>query len=388
MILPEEWVENCIEAYLYQQHTKTQLIYVLTLIVVTLCLAITPFIYIDISIQESGVIRPVVEKTDIRSSISELVDSVFVKEGDIVKKGDILLRFRTNSSDNIINYQTLLLHDNLAHLNDLQKLVKGEEPETFKSATRHQEYTLFNRQKAELQTLLSKAEKAYDRAKTLHEKELISEEEYESHYYEYQRQQNELSSLIQNQLSKWQADLNNYSNSNNEIHTQIYQEQKNKDLNIVRSPVSGTIDDFSGIYEGSAIQVGQIIATISPDSTLYAEVYVSPRNIGFIEDGMPVNIQVESFNYNEWGTLPAMVKEISSDIIVDENGNAYYRVKCELKQFSLIRKDGRKGHLKKGMSVNTHFMITRRSLFQLLYQNIDDWINPRQYEGETMLAKY
>ena len=36
------------------------------------------------------------------------------------------------------------------------------------------------------------------------------------------------------------------------------------------------------------------------------EIYVTPRNIGFMSLGMPVNVQVESFNYNEWGTLPGL----------------------------------------------------------------------------------
>jgi len=36
--------------------------------------------------------------------------------------------------------------------------------------------------------------------------------------------------------------------------------------------------------------------------------------------------------------------------------------------------------LKKGMSVSARFRITRRSLFDLLYQKMDDWVNPAQYE--------
>ncbi len=39
------------------------------------------------------------------------------------------------------------------------------------------------------------------------------------------------------------------------------------------------------------------------------------------------------------------------------------------------------------MTVNAHFMVTRRSLFDLLYQKMDGWVNPKQYENETMVAK-
>ena len=69
--------------------------------------------------------------------------------------------------------------------------------------------------------------------------------------------------LIQSQLSTWQADLNTYRNSRSEMNTTLKQELKDKELYIVRSPISGTIDQFSGIYRGSSIQAGQSLAVIS-----------------------------------------------------------------------------------------------------------------------------
>ena len=52
-----------------------------------------PFAYKDVykrQVQGSGVVRPVTEKTEIKSSITELIDSVYVREGDQVNKGDVL----------------------------------------------------------------------------------------------------------------------------------------------------------------------------------------------------------------------------------------------------------------------------------------------------------
>ena len=120
---------------------------------------------------------------------------------------------------------------------------------------------------------------------------------------------------------------------------------------------------------------------ICPDSMLYAEINVSQRNIGYIAKDMPVNIQISSFNYNEWGSISGKVTEISSDFMTDTSGNnVFYKVKCSLDKNHLLRKNGVKGWLKKGMSVSAHFRITRRSLFDLLYHKMDDWVNPAQYE--------
>lgn len=387
MLLPNEWIENSIETYIYQHTTKSQVIYWVVLLAVTVTLVALPFIYVDISVQGSGVVRPVAEKAEITSSITEIVDSVFVKEGDQVNKGDVILRFRTNNSDYKINYQTSRLNDCSAQLADLAFLAKGERPERFSSPVRQQEYAYFIRKKQELETALAQAEKEYTRNRTLFEKKVISEEEYDSYYFKLKSQQNELASLVQSQLSTWQADQNTYRNTYNEMNSSLNQEIKDKDMYIVRSPVDGTVDQFSGVYCGSSIQAGQSLAVISPDSTLCLEVYVTPRNIGFMSVGMSVNVQVESFNYNEWGTIPGRVKDISSDFLTDSQGNSFYKVKCEMERDYLQLKNGRVGKLKKGMTVNAHFMVTRRSLFDLLYQKMDGWVNPKQYENETMVAK-
>lgn len=387
MLLPNEWIENSIETYIYQHTTKSQIIYWIVLLAITASLVALPFIYVDISVQGSGVVRPVAEKTEIVSSITEIVDSVFVREGDQVKKGDVILRFKTDNSDLKIHYQTSRLNDCSAQLADLAYLAKGEKPTMFSSPVRQQEYAYFIRKKQELETALTQAEKEYMRNKTLFEKKVISEEEYDGYYFKLQSQRNELASLVQSQLSTWQADQNTYRNTYNEMNSNLKQEVKDKDMYIVRSPVDGTVDQFSGVYRGSNIQAGQALAVISPDSTLCLEVYVMPRNIGFMSVGMPVKVQVESFNYNEWGMVSGKVKEISSDFLTDSQGNSFYKVKCEMERDYLQLKNGRVGKLKKGMTVSAHFMVARRSLFDLLYQKMDSWVNPRQYESETMVAK-
>ena len=388
MLLPNEWIENSIETYIYQHTTKSQVIYWVVLAAITATIIALPFVYVDISVQGGGVVRPVTEKTEIKAAITEYVDSVFVREGQQVRKGDVLLRFRTNNSDYKINYQTNRIKDYEDHLADLAYLAEGQTPSVFRSPVRQQEYSYFIRRKKELETTLAQAEKEYKRNKNLFDKKVISEEEYDKYYFQYQSRQNELASLIQSQLSTWQTDLNTYRNSRSEMNTTLKQELKDKELYIVRSPISGTIDQFSGIYRGSSIQAGQSLAVISPDSTLCMEIYVTPRNIGFMSLGMPVNVQVESFNYNEWGTLPGKVTEISSDFLIDSQGNSFYKVKCQMERNYLMLKSGQKGILKKGMTVSAHFMITRRSLFDLLYQKIDDWANPKQYENNAMIAKF
>jgi len=378
--VPPEYAKDSIESYLAKYTASSRKLYWIVLFAVVAIIVALPCIYVDVSIQQQGVIRPLIEKTEIKASITELVDSVYIKEGQTVNQGDTILTFRRSTPEYKILYQQKRVNDFQEQLNDLHILVKGERPLVFNSEMRRQGYILYIQRRREYENNLFKAKKDLDRNNRLFEKLVISEEEYEKYQYEYDRAVNELASLIDNQINQWQQDLNSYSNLYEEMQTLLNQEIKNKDLYVVTSPVSGTLDQFKGIYAGSSIQAGNTLALISPDSTLFAEIYVSPHDIGYIYSGMPVKIQVSSFNYNEWGTIIGKVTEISSDFLTDQSGkNAFYKVKCHLEKNYLIRKNGTKGRLKKGMIVLSHFLITERSLFDLLHQKFDDWANPTQY---------
>ena len=79
MLLPNEFIENSIETYIYRYTTSSQRIYWIVLAAVAITLVSLPFIYVDISVQGGGVIRPVAEKTEIKSPVNEIVDSVYVR---------------------------------------------------------------------------------------------------------------------------------------------------------------------------------------------------------------------------------------------------------------------------------------------------------------------
>jgi HlyD family secretion protein len=105
---------------------------------------------------------------------------------------------------------------------------------------------------------------------------------------------NALASLKENQITQWQNDLNTYINLQEEMKTAMSQTIKEENQYVTISPVTGVLDQFNGIYSGSLISAGTTIAVVSPDSTLYAEIYVSPRNIGYIRNGMERRFNIDT----------------------------------------------------------------------------------------------
>jgi hypothetical protein len=61
------------------------------------------------------------------------------------------------------------------------------------------------------------------------------------------------------------------------------------------------------------------------------------------------------------------------------NNTPMFRIRCTMDRNYLSLKNGIKGYMKKGMTVRARFIIAERSLFQMLYQSTDDWLNPAQF---------
>jgi multidrug efflux pump subunit AcrA (membrane-fusion protein) len=145
---------------------------------------------------------------------------------------------------------------------------------------------------------------------------------------------------------------------------------------ILKAPIDGSVQNISGVQNGAYVFANQKIGEISPDSNLIAFCYIKPADIGLIKKGQEVRFQVDAFNYNQWGLVLGKVIDISDDIIVINNNQPVFKVKCQLSQNHLTLKNGYKGYLKKGMNFTARFKVTNRSLYQLLYDKVDDWVNP------------
>jgi hypothetical protein len=74
-LLPHELINNSLDAYIARHNTKSQMIYWVVLVAITGAIVSLPFIYVDISVRDAGVIRPVIEKTEIISTVTEYVVS-------------------------------------------------------------------------------------------------------------------------------------------------------------------------------------------------------------------------------------------------------------------------------------------------------------------------
>jgi HlyD family secretion protein len=377
-IFPKEIAEFSTEVYLPKVSVKGQSIYLIILATIFLVFVALPIIKVDVSVQSKGVLKSIYEKNEVKSLVSGIIQTINFTENTFVKQGDTLIALQTNIPDEKIKLNSAFLNEKINLINDLQKLTNirsGEESIYTNSPFYTQQYNQFKILLLEKKFQLQKAKMNFDRQKYLYEQKVVSTSEWEEADFLYKKTHTEYNSLIASQKSQWQADLQKLIIEVQELRTQNTQINAEKHLYFIKAPISGTIQEKNGKYVGSPIQIGETLAVISPDSLLIAECYISPSDIGLLKPSMKAKFQIDAFNYNQWGIVEGEILEISQDFVLLEQ-KPFFKVKCKLHQNTLSLQNGFKGTLKKGMTLNTRFIITQRSLWQLLYDKIDNWLNP------------
>jgi HlyD family secretion protein len=181
---------------------------------------------------------------------------------------------------------------------------------------------------------------------------------------------------MESQINNWQSENYQLNMQLIELNSQKKQLISDKEKYTIIAAIDGVIVNYSGTLEGNIISPNQKIAEITPVRDLIAECYVSPADIGLIHDSMFVKFQIDAFNYNQWGLATGKVIDISEDLVAIQD-NSVFIVKCTIDQKYLELKNKYKGNLSKGLTLTSRFQVTRRSLFQLLFDKVDNWLNPK-----------
>jgi len=93
------------------------------------------------------------------------------------------------------------------------------------------------------------------------------------------------------------------------------------------SPVAGTIKQLLFNTVGGIVLPGRdVIELIPADDTLLVEVRIRPQDIGFLAPGQEANVKVTAYDFVVYGGLEGQVEQIGADTVLDEEGNAFYEV--------------------------------------------------------------
>jgi HlyD family secretion protein len=376
-IFPIEILENTTIVHQFKHNKKSAIIYmaILTLLIVTL--TSLPYIKIDIYTSASGLLKPTKERLTLTLNSSGKVLKSNIEANKYVNKGDTLLLLDHQHIESKLTLIRFNIKETKRYIHDAQFLIKWREvqPDSLQSKKYQKEYLQYLQKLKELQTRNYKEKRDYLRNQQLFFKGVISAVALENSKFDYDLAINAISQLRNNQYNSWQHNLSANLKQLKELENKHQIQNENKELYILTAPSSGTLINVIGVEEGSLIRAGMNIGEISPDGNLIVECYISPTDIGLLNIENQVNYQIDAFNYNHWGLATGKIVEIGKDIEII-NETPVFKVRCTIDQSYLSLKNNYKGFLSKGMTLNARFKIAERTLFELLYDNFDDWLNP------------
>ncbi|MGM0505936.1 MAG: HlyD family secretion protein [Bacteroidota bacterium] len=376
----EEAFEESLFFHLSRQTLKSNWIYLFITGSLFGALLLLPFLHVQVGVSTSGMIRASDPVHTLRAPASGTLLWTDMKENRFVSRGDTLARLRTDKLDAQLAHTERELSLLSRRLRDLETLLSNPIPQesridSLQDPLARQSFLQWLDRHNQQATLLNRATGELHRIKQLAEKQFSSPRELENAVYETQERQQELEQIQSNQVYIWQELYEETRLRHTQLLEQRERDRDERERHIVKAPRSGTLQEIISLQPGSELHERQELGRITPDEGLIAELYIPSEDIGWVREKMPVRIQLDAFDYREWGLLDGTVESIPRDITMEPA--PHYRVRATLGDTHLELDNGFRGHIRKGMTLNARLLLARRSLLQLLFDRAEQWLDPR-----------
>ena len=380
-IFPKEILESTHEVHQFSYGKKSTIIYTTLLLLVVGALISLPLIKVDVYTAARGIIKSEQDRIALIPAQSGKVIFSNLKNNLNLTQGDTLLIIENPIGEEKIKLVSKQIKEHQSFIADLNALLLiPPQSKKFKTTRFLSDYNLFNQGLNERKLKHDKAQKDFNRDSVLYSKGVISASVFEKTTLAYDLSINNLKRWKRQYRNQWEVSLAESNKALTELQSTKKQLQQGSLQHIITAPLSGTFLSDKGIFENNFINAGQAIGEISPSGNLIVECYASPADIGYLAKGTKAKFQIDAFNYNQWGMLTGKITEIGNDIALINN-NPSFKIRCQMDKKTLSLKNGFKGNLKKGMTLNARFLLSQRSLFDLLYDSLDDWLNPSKKQS-------
>jgi adhesin transport system membrane fusion protein len=415
------------------QKAPTKMRYVLYFWIVAIILFITwsDFAYIDEISRGSGEIIPSGENQIVQNLEGGIIEEILVQEGDIVHKGQILLKIdnqksKSSYSSNEIKADALeakimrlkaeaygknfkvpkntydrlrqfIDNEKSLYLTDKKQLNSKINALKEKLSQKQQELSEAKSHMKHLKTSLSMINKEIKMTKPMVAKGVRSRID----FLKLQREANE----VEDKYSSTKKSIPRLKSAIKEVQSNIkettllFQADAKLKLNdattecqtykgastaledqvvrtIVKSPMKGIVKKLYVNTVGGVIKPGEDIMEIVPsDETLLVSVQIKPKDIAFIYVCQKSIVKFTAYDFAIYGGLDGEVVLISPDSTKDEKGNVFYEVRIKTDK-NHIDRHGKKLKIIPGMTVSADIITGQKTVLDYILKPI---LKTKQY---------
>lgn len=327
-----------------------------------------------------GKLEPIGAVKEVQMPIGGIAKRIMVEEGDQVKAGQLVMQLDTETSK---QRQTSLLQTQ--GLKQQQLRAKREQLKL--KELELQRYLQLNRREEEkLVKTLALDKEIESRLETLAKEGATGELQYLQQRNTVQEREGQLmqtrvdryrqKAILDQAIQQIMGEISSLESEIADLNAQLTEARVTLRYQELRSPADGVVFDLKPKSPGFAAQSAETIMKIVPYNELEARVEISSSNIGFVRQGMPAEISIDSFPASDFGVLEGKVTHVGSDALPPDpqKQREEYRfpAKIQLASQQLKLKDGKQLPLQVGMSLTANIKLRKVSYLQLLLGTFRD----------------
>jgi HlyD family secretion protein len=140
----------------------------------------------------------------------------------------------------------------------------------------------------------------------------------------------------------------------------------------IRAPAAGRVHELQVHTEGGVVAAGEVLMMIVPEAeTLTAELHVMPQDIDQVKEGQTATIRLPAFNQRVTPEISGTVARVAPDATTDQrSGRSYYTVRASISADSLAEIEGLK--LVPGMPVEAFITTRERTVLSYLVKPLTE----------------
>ena len=311
---------------------------------------------IDEVVTVQGQLKSIGGTVEVKTPAGGRVAEVLFTDGEVVRKGQPLLRFDTRQATDEKQTLTRLIAAEQDQLKtQLETLSSQETTLAGRRAVFQKRMLTQSTILGEMETLVEQG--GFQRLQFLQQQDQL---------FELQNQINDLQEQ-ENRLKLQAEQLQLQSRKSiDQMRNRLPESELKLQYQNVLAPVAGVVFDPQATVEG-VLAAGERILSIVPQQGLYAEVFVPNKDIGFIKPGQEAKVRVDAFPFTRYGELPGEVSQIAADALAPDSTQNFYRfpVKLALKR-SVLESDGVEIPLKAGMAITTNLKLRDKRVISLV----------------------
>ncbi len=302
-----------------------------TAITLFLGLGWASFFELDEITRGQGKVIPSSREQVIQSLDSGVMSEMFVREGSVVEKDQILLRIDDARSGAVYREAQEKYLALLALSSRLKAEAYGTSlvfPDELKAepALMRQELQAFNARKLALSESLRSLDASLSsvtRELTITEPMVRQGVMSEVELLRLKRQQSELMGQRAERQNRYLTDANNELVR---VASELSQTKESATARedafrrtTIKSPMKGVVKNVQITTVGGVVQAGQSILEIVPtEDEMLVEAYVKPAEVAFLKVGQPAVVKLTAYDFNKYGGLDGVLEHLSPDTLRDE----------------------------------------------------------------------